>query len=435
MSFWQSRLGGSVQNRHINSRTSRFRTSRNDEGIMKPIVHISHADTIGESPAEFTDKSVELIRALLAEAFDSFDIKGLLQGESVLIKPNFVRPDYKFNPAVSTDPRMIIALGELLCDYGAARIAILDNPGVGLTFRDALDSIPGRERWDKLGLEICFMEDYPAAEEPLPHSTLFRRMKIPSVMNEFTRLINLPKLKIHMHVGASLGIKNLYGLLLDEQRMTFHRQDVNIKLIEILRRFTPDLTIIDGIWTLEGQAPICGDPISDFNTIIVGNNPVAADAVGSEIMGIAPAELATTRLAHAAGMGPMSLEEIDLRGTPLASVKRYFKRPVVSSMGAYPNCVVYELGACVGCMSSLRHALDRLHYGGDLDKIQTNTFITGIPGSFYEAMVSWEGDMWLIGDCVMSAYKDGPHIFRACGCPPHFIKVKEELMERYLNKK
>ncbi|MBL7190798.1 DUF362 domain-containing protein, partial [bacterium] len=337
------------------------------------------------------------------------------------------RPDYRFNPAVSTDPRVIIALSSYLNDIGAAKTSILDNPGVGLTLRRAVETFPGRQFIKELGVDFVYPDEYPVEEIELPDSTLFKRMKVPTVLKEFSRFINLPKLKMHMHVGASLGIKNLYGLLLDEQRMTFHRQDVNWKLIEILREFTPDLTIIDGIWALEGQAPICGDPVKDFNTLIAGEDPVAVDSAASAVMGIEPEELATTRLAHTAKMGTMRLDEIEISGAGINSVKRIFKRPVVSSMGVYPNCIVYELGACVGCMSSLRHALDRMHFGGDLHKMPSNTYILGIPGPFYEPLSIWEGGLHLIGDCPMNAYPESSGIFRITGCPPHFIHIMNEL--------
>ena len=406
-------------------------TARTQTSPMKPLIYISHRDSIGETPLKFTDFSLKTISEMLEEALAPFDIESLVRGQRVLIKPNFVRPDYRFNPAVSTDPRVIITLGKLVRDAGADTVAVGDNPGKGLSYHQAIKDIPGSDLWADYGIEAFFFEDSDVIEMDLPEASLFRRVKIPAAMLDFQVLINLPKLKMHMHVGASLGIKNLYGLLLDEQRMTFHREDVNRKLVEMVRLFTPDLTIVDGIWALEGQAPICGEPVKDFNTLVVGKNPVAVDAVASEIIGVLPHELATTRLAHAFGLGPMELNEIELRGAPIEKVRRFLKRPVVSSAGSYSNCEVYELGACVGCMSSLRHALDRMHSGGELASLPANTFILGIPGPFYEPLVEWEGDLWLIGDCPLEAYGEGNNIIRIPGCPPHFMEIMEALQERY----
>ena len=399
---------------------------------MKPQVYIAHRESIPETPAEFSDTSLKIVEGMLDEALSPFDIRGLVSGKRVLVKPNFVRPNYRFNPAVASDPRAVLALGKIVLDAGAAEVWIGDNPGVGLTFREALADIPRSDEWEERGFKIFCYDDHPQLEIELPQASLFRRMIVPEPLLNFDVFINLSKIKMHMHVGASLGIKNLYGLVCDEQRMTFHRQDVNRKVVEILQRFTPDLTVLEGIWALEGQAPICGEPVKDFNTVVAGSNPVAVDAVGSEIMGITPTELATTRLANRTGLGPLNLDEIELLGTPIARVKRYLKRPVVSSMGAYSNCEVYELGADIGTMSSLRHALDRLHYGGELVKIPRTTFVLGSPGGFYQPLNNWEGDLWLIGDDIQTAYPDGDKLVRIPGSPPHFGEIMRALQKWYL---
>ena len=400
--------------------------------LVKPVVYIAHREYIPESPREFTQISLRIIRSMLLEALEPFSIDKMVNGKKLLIKPNFVRPDYQFNPAVCTDPRVILALGSLLREAGAKQICVGDNPGVGLDLQNALVSIPGYELWQDYGIEPFFFQDSNPIEIELPQAKVFKRMTIPAALQEFELLINLPKIKMHMHVGASLGIKNLYGLLMDQQRMTFHRQDVNLKLIDILRGFTPDLTVLEGIWALEGQAPICGEPVKDFNTIIAGENPLAVDTVGAAVMGIEPIELATNRLAQAEGWGSADLSQVRILGAPLDKVMRYFKRPVVSSMGAYANCAVYEFGACVGCMSSLRHALDRLHYGGVLSSLPDNTFVLGIPGSFYQPMDTWEGDLWLIGDCPQTAYHTGNNVLSILGCPPHFAEIIGRLRKHYL---
>ena len=398
---------------------------------LKPVVHISHRDFVGESPLEFSDSSLMIIRGMLEEALAPFNIVKLARGERIFLKPNFVRPDYRFNPAVSTDPRVILALGELLKDAGAEYIAAGDNPGKGLSFRDILNDIPGSDTWERRGIHPYFYGEAPPVEVELSEAALFRRMLIPSDFQDFSLFINLPKLKMHMHTTASLGIKNLYGLLLDEQRMSFHREDVSRKLVEILTRFPPDLTVIDGIWALEGQAPICGEPVTDFNCIFAGTNPVAVDSVAAKAMGVSPVELTAVRLASRMGLGPSCLKDIEVTGAPLSEVRRYLKRPVVSSTGAYRNCEVFELGACVGCMSSLRHALDRLHYGGRLERQPVSSFVLGVPGPFYQPLSDWEGDLWLIGDCVSAIYPGREEVIRISGCPPHFMEIMLALESRY----
>lgn len=398
---------------------------------MKPVVCISHRSHIDETPLNFTDKSIAVIEEMLKEALAPFDLSGMVSGKRVFIKPNFVRPDYKFNPANCSDPRAVLALGKLVKQAGASRIAIGDNPGKGLSFRDSIPNIPGYEKWGEYGIDTFFYEDSEAVTDNIPGARLFTKITYPSAFRDFDVFINLAKIKMHMMVTASLGIKNLYGLLLDDDRMSHHRPDVNLKLIEILKFFPPDLTILEGIWALEGQAPICGEPVKDFNTIIAGKNPAAVDAVGASIVGIEPIEIATNRIAKSEGIGPIDLDDIEVTGAKINDVKRVLRRSVISSAGAYENCDVFELGVCAGCMNSMRHALDKLHYGDELKNFPKNTFILGIPGPYYNPLKSWEGILFLVGDCPLSAYEDRPGIIRVPGCPPHFGEIMD-VMRRSL---
>jgi hypothetical protein len=51
--------------------------------------------------------------------------------------------------------------------------------------------------------------------------------------------------------------------------------------------------------------------------------------VAAHLMGIETAEVPTFTWAHKAGMKPTTLAEIEIRGEPLASVTRAFKKPNV----------------------------------------------------------------------------------------------------------
>ena len=362
---------------------------------------------------------------MLREALKPFNLPEIVAGKRIFIKPNFVRPDYEFNPANCSDPRAVLALGKLVKQAGASSVSIGDNPGKGLAFRDAVANIPGYETWLENGIETLFYEDSEPVIENIPDARLFQTIKYPSALKNFDVFINLAKIKMHMMVTASLGIKNLYGLLLDDDRMSHHRPDVNMKLVEILKFFTPDITILEGIWALEGQAPICGEPVKDFNTIVAGINPVAVDAVGASIIGIEPVELATNRIANAEGYGPYQLDEIEICGEKIENVQRILRRSVISSIGAYENCDVFELGVCAGCLNSIRHALDRLHYGNELYNFPVNTFISGIPGPYYNLLRSWKGRLFLIGDCPLGVYNDNSGIIKLPGCPPHFGEIMD----------
>ena len=67
----------------------------------------------------------------------------------------------------------------------------------------------------------------------------------------------------------------------------------------------------------------------DMNLIVAGTSPLAADMVATALMGIDPAEVPTFACAHQVGMGPRTLDEIEVRGLRIDQAKRAFVRPSV----------------------------------------------------------------------------------------------------------
>ena len=74
-----------------------------------------------------------------------------------------------------------------------------------------------------------------------------------------------------------------------------------------------------------------------MNLLVFSSDVVAADAISSIITGFHPDEITTTRLACALGFGNSNQENIEIKGTPIESVKRIFKRPIYSPIGYSPN--------------------------------------------------------------------------------------------------
>jgi hypothetical protein len=74
---------------------------------------------------------------------------------------------------------------------------------------------------------------------------------------------------------------------------------------------------------MEGEGPFRGKPI-DLNLIICGDNAVATDSVAVSILGYEPSKIKHLELAARNGIGPLNLEEIEIKGEKV--VKRKFKK-------------------------------------------------------------------------------------------------------------
>jgi len=66
-----------------------------------------------------------------------------------------------------------------------------------------------------------------------------------------------------------------------------------------------------------------------MDLIIAGTSPLAADMVAASVMGFDMAEIPTFHWAHQAGLGPTTLEEIEIRGVGLRDARRPLVRPNV----------------------------------------------------------------------------------------------------------
>jgi len=396
--------------------------------MEKPVVGLTRLTEVPETPGDYSEKSLKLIRDALSRTIGfCVDFSAMVKGKSILIKPNLVRPN-PHNPfAIVTDERVLISLCELARDAGARTIWVGDNPGYGLSLMAALSCMGEfKSRLSRLGVTLRYFDQEETVSLDNPEAALYDKMIVPRCLVEAECYINLPKMKTHMHTLVTMGIKNQYGLILDDERMFWHRNDVNAKLVDILRVVRPTLTVVDAIMAVQGQAPLSGSLVSDMNLILAGTDVVAVDSVGTACMSIEPNEVAMLRLAKTWGLGESDLEKIEVRGGSIEGARRSFKRPVVSCMGAYPEINCVEGGACLGCLSALRHALDKLHFEGKLTGRPVSTVYVGKPMPDQKNLKKIQGEFWCFGNCASELIfnhqkREAPARFIP-GCPPHILE-------------
>jgi uncharacterized protein (DUF362 family) len=352
-----------------------------------------------------------------------------------MLKPNLVRPELKQFPCNTTDKRVILAVAQVCKDAGAKEVTVGENPGYGITSRFAFRLSNLLHHMKEMDINPVFLDEEEKVNVPNPEGILFRNVKVPKPYLNADVIINIPKMKTHLQAKVSLGIKNLHGIALDEQRLLYHREDINSKLIDILRIRIPELTVIDALWALEGQSPLFGNPIPDFNLIISGTDPVAVDSVGCSTMGFDPEEIAMIRIARQQKLGCGDLSKIEVRGKKIEEVRRPFKRPILGNAGAFEKVICIEGGACSGCLSNLRHSLDRLKYEGKLDKCPVFSIYNGKPMPNNENIDKWEGDLFLFGNCsaelVFSQVERRSIATFIPGCPPHIFDLYNQILTKY----
>jgi uncharacterized protein (DUF362 family) len=117
------------------------------------------------------------------------------------------------------------------------------------------------------------------------------------------KLIGIAPVKHHHRSGASMTMKNWYGLL-GGRRNIFH-QDINTIIAELAMMVSPTLVILDGTEVMMTNGPT-GGSISDLrraNTLIAGCDMVAADSYGCSLLDLKVSDLPYLAKAEKAGAG------------------------------------------------------------------------------------------------------------------------------------
>jgi uncharacterized protein (DUF362 family) len=159
------------------------------------------------------------------------------------------------------------------------------------------------------------------ADLVFPRSSLMRRMKINgdrldvwpvfTPLIEADKVINLPIAKTHSLSSLTLGIKNWIGGV-GGRRYALH-QDIHRTIVDLAQFFKPTVTLIDAISILVKHGPSGGSPsdVAIKNTLILSDDPVAADAGAARLFGYSPDRISFISLAKKWGLGTDDLRKLD----------------------------------------------------------------------------------------------------------------------------
>lgn len=222
-------------------------------------------------------------------------------GDRVVIKVNaaFASP-----PAISatSHPDLVEALVTECLKAGASDVVVTDNPindpascfrltGIGPATEAAGGRIvlPTSDQFADVTLAGArLIRDWPVLIGPLANADC---------------LIGVAPLKDHHRSGASMTIKNWYGLL-GGRRNVFH-QDIHTIITELAALVRPTLVFLDAVTTMMHNGPTGGSisDLTDTNILVAGIDPVAVDAAGARILGRELNQLPHLQQAAGAGLG------------------------------------------------------------------------------------------------------------------------------------
>ena len=229
-------------------------------------------------------------------------------GDRVLLKVNAA---FASAPGIgaTTHPALVTCLVRLCYDAGATVVRVTDNP---INDPDSCFRLTG----------IGQAAEESGARLALPRPGAFRPTTVPGgrflrnwpLLHEpfsgITKLIGVAPVKDHFRSGASMTLKNWYGLL-GGRRNLFH-QDVHGLIRELAQMVRPTFVVLDGIQSMRTNGPTGGsfDDLRPTHTLIVSTDGVAADAFGATLLGRRAADLPYLGLAAATGAGTVDYESL-----------------------------------------------------------------------------------------------------------------------------
>jgi len=235
----------------------------------------------GADRTQTVSKAIELLGGI-----DRF----VKPGETVLLKPNvgFARPA---RIGATSHPDIISEITRLCYEHGKAKkVYVMDNPINDPASCFELSGISAAAA--KSGAEII-----------LPRENLFRPVSLKDgkliqnwpmlyePMKRVDKVIGIAAVKNHARSGASMTMKNWYGLL-GGGRNNFHR-DINTIIVELATLVKPTLVILDGTDVMMTNGPT-GGSVSDLkktDIMIAGCDQIAVDAFGATLLDMTPQSL------------------------------------------------------------------------------------------------------------------------------------------------
>ena len=224
------------------------------------------------------------------------------KGDRVLLKPNLLTGSRPTKECI-TRKEIVYCVAQLVTEAGG-------NPFLGDS--PAFGSAKGVAKVNGY-LPLCAELDLPIVEfRGQRYSTEnenFNHLRLSKEAINADVVINLPKVKSHMQLTMTMGVKNLFGCVPGKMKAWWHMEagkDVNRfgeMLVETAKAIAPDLTIIDGIIGHEGNGPSNGEP-RELGVLGASADVFALDRAFIEIVSVAPDLVPTLAAQKRLGLFP-----------------------------------------------------------------------------------------------------------------------------------
>lgn len=364
-------------------------------------VHVAH----GSGPYANTRRALEAV-GLAA-----------VRGKRVLLKPNVGRVAAP-GSGIVTHPEVIAAAIDVFREAGAD-VAVGESPIVGVAMQEAYEAAGIAGVAAARNCPLLDMDRRRFVPVPVPEGRVVQELKVCPDVLEFEIVVSVPVMKMHMHTGVSLAVKNMKGCLWRRSKVEFHmlppvagssHKPIDLAIADMSSVLRPHLAIVDGTVGMEGLGPSAGQP-KPLDAVVVGTDAFAADAVACQLMGTAAERIPHLSIGAQRGHGVIDLTRLTLTPDHWRDWISPFARPPENLTIEFPNVTVWDQQSCSACQSTLLLFLNR-YKDRIFDCFPSQSTIQIAIGKGCSGVPA--GSL-LIGNCTAAQRERGIFV---PGCPP-----------------
>jgi uncharacterized protein (DUF362 family) len=294
-------LGVWLSRRSLRPEVALATTARHGHGVPTDPALPEMAIIQGDDPALLARQAVEELGGMR---------RFVSRGDVVLVKPN-IGWDRTPEQAANTNPEVVAEIVRQCLGAGAKRVIVTDvscNEARRCFQRSGI-----AEDAQRAGAEIILPDPSRFKDVDLKGEVL-REWQVFDPFLHVDKVINVPIAKHHALTGATLGMKNWYGML-GGQRNQLHQQ-IHESLVDLADFVRPTLTVIDCYRILARNGPTGGnlDDVLLKKTLVASTDPVAVDAyVAKAFWNLDVDALPYLKLAAKRGLGSYEFERVRTR--------------------------------------------------------------------------------------------------------------------------
>ena len=354
----------------------------------------------------------EMTKLLLTEA--ELESRIPAKNARIGIKPNLVAPS-EASWGATTHPEIVAGIIEYLQERGFTQLLVLEGSWVGDKTSESAE-VCGY-------LDLCRQYGVPFVDTQKDsfhvHDCKGLELNLCDEAAGLDFLINVPVLKGHCQTKLTCALKNMKGLIPNQEKRHFHAMGLHKPIAHLSAGLHQDFIVVDHI---------CGD--LDFedggnpvvrNCIMAAVDPVLVDAHAADLLYYKPSDIPYITMAEELGVGSADLSKLEIRLVGGEKSEAEDKKRLPESRKVVElKDAVEEVESCSACYGYLIPALAVLKDEGIFGKLHEKISI----GQGYRGKEGLLG----VGNCTRKFAHSCP------GCPPTEQEIYE-FLKAYLNGK